>query len=287
MGALRFVVALACAGCSSVPFTAISNGGGAVAAGHCTDAAIVDRGDGMKPLPPGAAKCEVGTGFLVPEGAAAVVWQIGASPWAGPVVSNRVDVLVPERGVVAGESAKGMVTGGDAKAVATGGDAKAVATGGDAKGVATGGDAKGVATGGDAKGVATGGDAKAVATGGDAKGVATGGDAKAVATGGDAKGAAVSGGGGEARVVELRKSASTARADAGEAVKFKLVAKNVGQATISRVVIVDRLSRRLRFERSDADRAILQDGTTLLAWTVAKALAPGDEVEVDVTAVVR
>jgi uncharacterized repeat protein (TIGR01451 family) len=97
----------------------------------------------------------------------------------------------------------------------------------------------------------------------------------------------VASGGGEARVVELRKSASTERADTGDTVKFTLVAKNVGQATLARVAIVDRLSKRLRFDRSDADRALLQDGTTLLVWALAKPLAPGEQVEVEVTTVVR
>jgi hypothetical protein len=49
-------------------------------------------------------------------------------------------------------------------------------------------------------------------------------------------------------------------------------------ARLTRVVIVDRLSRRLRLERSNADRALLQDGTAMLVWTVPKPLAPGDEV---------
>jgi uncharacterized repeat protein (TIGR01451 family) len=132
--------------------------------------------------------------------------------------------------------------------------------------------AKGLTTGGGGGGLTSGGDAKGLESGGGAKGPET---ANALVSGGDA-----------GQVVELRKTVSRAHAAAGDSVTFTLVATNVGHVPLARLVIVDRLTHELKLTNTDAVTTPLKDGSTVLLWTFARPVAPGERVRVEFATVV-
>ncbi len=274
------VLLAACAGHGPRRFVPVPNGGVTLVHAPCDVVTVVRGPDRLVVTSADDPSCAAGD--LVPVGAAAVYWRIHGASWAGPRSSNQVILKLPE--LDAGEDRRGLASGEDRAGLASDEGRRGLANGEEAQRLDQGEDAQELAASDDGRSLSSGEEARELASGDDAQQLSSGDSARGLQTVEEAR--AVDAGEASRSTVELTKSISTDWLEPGAIVVVSLGVRNVGVAPISEVVVIDRLDPRLRVAQLEGDPRALPDGSTLVVWRSAGAIAPGGVAtfEVGVTA---
>ncbi len=278
---LLLLAAVAVAGCRAHgSYVTIHNGGVPAPEGRCTEAMLIDRAGNADVLLPNAAGCADLTGFLLPREATVAFWKIVSSPFAGPAVSNRVELKTPVP-LTAADDGRALSSGEAKLSLAGGDDERVLSSGNDSKALTASQDNKSLTGGNNQSGLTAGSSQRDLSGGATSRGLSSGQNQQGLTSGADTR--QLSAGGSQRPVLAIRKTVDREELDPGEEATF-ILGLSTGDATLSQLVIVDHLPAGLTPGKVGTARVVtLPDGTSVLVWQLPGPIAPDTNLKVTFT----
>ncbi len=258
------------AGCGAVlppPYAVVENGGLGPTPASCEDPALRIDGAGVRLVAPSSWPCQ-GPGAspetTAPRTATYAYWKTPTGAGVvGPAPSNRVRLRLRPL-ILAGGEQRGLQAGGTERRLAAGQAQRQLAVGQAQQQLAAGQAQQQLAAGQAQQQLAAGQAQQQLAAGQAQQQLAQGGGQRALADGGRVR-----------PVIEIDKAVVEPDVYEDNDGAFAIEVRNIGSATIERLVLLDRVDGQLQVLSAPGSRGYaLKDGSRLLVWDDRRPLPP-------------